>query len=334
MRPGRRALEGRDARHEPRRRRHQLVERRRRELRLPVEGLAAEADRVLVPRADDERVADLAPVPLLGGVVDRARHLLEARQAVQQARADRHREHGQVDADLGGEVARARAGREDDRPGAAIVPSPEPDAGDPAALGQEARRARVGQDAPAAVADARQQARDAVGGIGVAAVRLPRRRADSVRLHERQEPLHARRVQHLGGHPHRLHQRHVLLERRDEDRRHDEQEAVPAVAVLATDLGAPRPVHPPALDREVGLGRIGVVAADVARGPTRGAAGRKTLVDDRHAEARARREAGRARAGDAGADDHEIDGLPHDRVSYLSRCAFRTGRRIRRGRRS
>src|SRR6185436_9775520 len=76
---GRRALERRDARHEPHGRRHELVKRRRRELGLSVEGLAAEPDRVLVSRADEERVADFPPIPLFGGVVDRARHLLEPR---------------------------------------------------------------------------------------------------------------------------------------------------------------------------------------------------------------------------------------------------------------
>ena len=79
-------------------------------------------------------------------------------------------------------------------------------------------RPRIGQDAAATIADAREEAPDAVGGVGVAAVRLPCGGADAVRFDEREEPLHARGIQQLGGHAHGLHERHVLLEGGDQDR--------------------------------------------------------------------------------------------------------------------
>jgi len=58
----------------------------------------------------------------LGGVVDGARHPVEAGQAVEEAGADRHREHGQVDADFGRELSGARSGRQDDRRGRDPIP--------------------------------------------------------------------------------------------------------------------------------------------------------------------------------------------------------------------
>ena len=58
------------------------------------------------------------------------------------------------------------------------------------------------------------------------------------------------------------------------------------------------------------------MAPDVACGAAGGAARREPAVDHGDAEARARGEAGGARAGDAGADDDEVDGLRHDSLSY------------------
>src|SRR5262245_29680569 len=58
-----RALEYRHSGDQVRRGGDQLVEARRGELDLAVERLPAEADRILVARPDDERVAELATVP-------------------------------------------------------------------------------------------------------------------------------------------------------------------------------------------------------------------------------------------------------------------------------
>ena len=106
--------------------------------------------------------------------------------------ADRHREHGRsTPTSAASSRVPAPAARTTAAAGDPV--RAEPDARDAAALGHDVRRPRVGQDAAAAIADAREEARDAIGGIGVAAVRLPRRGADAVGLHEREEPLHARR---------------------------------------------------------------------------------------------------------------------------------------------
>ena len=218
---GSRILQSRDSRDEPGGRDHELVPRRRGKLGLAVEGLAPEADGVLVAGPDQEAAPRLAPVPLLGGVIDGAGRRLELRQPVQQSGADRHREHGEVDAGPGGQRSRPCPGREHDG-GRRDPLGPGLDPGDASPLGQKPRRPHIDEDTPTPAPDTGEETPDAVRWVGMTALRLPRRGADPLRLQVREELLDGPGLQHLGRDPHRLHQGDVLLERWDQWRRHDD----------------------------------------------------------------------------------------------------------------
>ena len=322
---GGRVLESRDPRNQPGGRTHELLRGRRGELGLAVEGLAPEADGVLVAGPDQEAAPRLAPVPLLGGVIDGAGRRLEHRQPVQQSGANGHREHGEVDANLGGQRSRPCPGREDDG-GRGDPLGPSLDPGDAAPLGQESRRPRIDEDTPAPAPDTGEETPDAVRWVGMTALRLPRRGADPLRLQVREELLEGAGFQDLRRDPHRLHQGHVLLERRDQRGRHDEEEAAPAVSVVPADQLPPARVDFPALVGEVGLVGIGVVAADVARGPPRRAGRGQALLDDDRAQPVRRREERGGCPRDARAHDDEIGSLGHAGPSSgFTRMRYRYG---------